>query len=589
MHNAVDARELVEALRSGRITPHVWVWRTGWTRWVRASQVTELVSAIPKGARLPPAAIEIDPEAVTPPPIPHYSFQDSKFVRHTSTPIPPATHQRHLARRPPTPTLVENHNVASQTLRPPGAVPPPPRTFSDNFALDVQRAIDLATFASDDPAALSAVIHQPSANSQHPSRPHLVPAPAPDFVIQSVLGAAEPTTRAHCSETSTLPKVGSTAPRPLRLQRKVLVAGISLVMVAAFVIVLLRAQVLKRERQQAAAQHAKQPPVHAFCRSAGSAERIAPNIVFNVPPFADTSADGRSLAVGFADNPSSAAGIIVDPASLSVKYAFRQATASKVANVVPRAAAGQLSFVVSLENEPLKEPRPIPGTTTMIIGHNVEGFVRQVPDAHPETIWQTDIDANVSGARLVSLGPLGYAMTYRQGGVNGSLWVGWLTPDGYSRAVPFSVPTSAKFIGQPSIAASGSRLLLSFAGRASEKDRWQVHLAAIDDTAREATERTFETPLGGAGGDSIAPSVVGLDDGHFLLQWSEGSVGHWQVRVQTLDEKLQPWGPAINTSPPDMNAGQGLLWVHDTHAVSLFIINVGKSAELWAAPLDCPR
>jgi len=30
MHNAVDARELVDALISGRMTPHVWVWRTGW-------------------------------------------------------------------------------------------------------------------------------------------------------------------------------------------------------------------------------------------------------------------------------------------------------------------------------------------------------------------------------------------------------------------------------------------------------------------------------------------------------------------------------------------------------------------------------
>jgi hypothetical protein len=293
--------------------------------------------------------------------------------------------------------------------------------------------------------------------------------------------------------------------------------------------------------------------------------------------------------VGFADNPTSAAGIIVDPISLSVKYAFRQATSGKVANVVPRITDNQLSFVVSQENDPLKEPRPVPGFAPLIIGHNVEGFVRQLAGARAETIWPTDIDVTVSGARVVTLGQLGHAVTYRQGGVNGSLWVGWLTPDGHSRVAPFSVATDAKFIGQPSIAASKARLLVSFAGRASEKDHWRLHLITVAEGAREASEHTFETPAGGAGGDNIAPSVVGLDDGHFLLQWSEGSAGHWQVRVQTLDETLQPWGPVFNASPPDMNAGQGLLWVHDTHAVSLFIVNVGRSAELWAAPLDCPR
>jgi hypothetical protein len=347
--------------------------------------------------------------------------------------------------------------------------------------------------------------------------------------------------------------------------------------------------VVKREQAAAAAAIAARPREPEFCRLRGSAERIAPGIVFNVPPFVETSVDGQSLAVGFADNPTSAAGIVVDPLSLSVKYAFRRVNAGKVASVVPKVTDGQLSFVVNLENDEFKETRPVAGPPPFTLAHNVEGFVRQRTNERTETIWPLDIDAAITGARLATVDETGYAVTYRQGGVNGSVWLGWLTPEGQSRTAPFAIPTDAKFVGQPSIAASDSTALVAFAGRPNDKDRWQVHLAKSVNASRDVVELTLETPAGGPGGDNIAPSVVGLSAGRFLLQWSEGTVGHWQVRVQTLDEKLRAWGPPISASASDMNAGQGSLWVHGSRAVSLFIVNVGRSAELWAASLDCPR
>jgi len=595
MHNAVDARELVEALVSGRMTPHVWVWRTGWKTWVRASQVADLATAIPKGARLPPVAIEIDPAVVEPPSIPHYSFHDEKFVRHASTPIPSAMHQRQLVRRPQHATLVDRESTSSVTLRPPGAVPPPPRTFFDSFAPDVQRALDLATFASDNPASAASTFREPSRVSQRPSvAPKLVPTPAPDFVIQSVLGDSEPPplnlAGAHASHPSIAAVESQRPPAPAaRISRKLLIAGVSLVVIATSAIVGLRSYVLRKDHAAVASTSSAQPRELPPCRLAGTAERIAPNIVFNVPPFVETTADGRSLAVGFADNLASAAGITVDPVTLSVKYAFRQASSGRVATVVPRVSDGQLSFVVSLDSDVLKDARPVAGPPPFTFAHNVEGFVRQLPGARTETIWPTDIDAAISGARLVTVDQVGHAVTYRQGGVNGSLWVGWLTQDGQSKITPFAIPTDAKRLGQPSIAANDAATLVTYAGRLSDKDHWQVHLAKMLVGGRDPIERTFEPPAGGPGGDSIAPSAVGLDGGRFLLQWSEGAAGHWQVRIQTLNENLQPMGSPINASPAEMNAGQGLLWVNGSHAVSLFVVNVGRSAELWAASLDCPR
>lgn len=591
MHNAVDARELVEALVSGRMTPHVWVWRTGWKTWVRASQVPDLAPAIPRGARLPPVAIEIDPGAVEPPSIPHYSFHDEKFVRHASTPIPHAAQQRQLVRRPQHATLVDRESTSSATLRPPGAVPPPPRTFSDTFAFDVQRALDLATFASDNLASASKV-SESSTVSQRPSvAPQLIPAPAPDFVIQSVLGNSEPPPAPARASHPSLAAIESQRPPvpAAKISRRLLTIGVSLVAIAASAIVGLRSYVLTKDHAAVASASSAQPRELPLCHLAESAERIAPNIVFNVPPFVETTADGRSLAVGFADNPTSAAGIIVDPVTLSVKYAFRQASSGRVATVVPRVSEGQLSFVVGLDSDVLKEARPVAGPPPFTFAHNVEGFVRQLPGARTETIWPTDIDAAISGSRLVTVDPVGHAVTYRQGGVNGSLWVGWLTQDGQSKVSPFVIATDAKRVGQPSLAANDAATLVTYAGRLTDKDHWQVHLAKMLLGSRDPIEQTFEPPAGGPGGDSIAPSAVGLDGGRFLLQWSEGSAGHWQVRIQTLNENLQPLGPPINASPTDMNAGQGLLWVNGSHAVSLFVVNVGRSAELWAASLDCPR
>ena len=599
MHNAVDARELVDALISGRMTPHVWVWRTGWKSWIRASQVPDLITAIPKGARLPPVAIDIDPSMVEPPAIPQYTFRAATYVRHASTPVPQPMYQRPLVRRPAPPTMVDAENVTSHTLRPAGAVPPPPRTFSETFSFDVQRALDLATFASDNAAAAAPSItgqQAPDAEAKRPSQrpsvaPDLVPVPASDFVIQSVLAEEDAKGENDARSGATLAAIESQIPRarPPQIQRKLLVAGISLVVVASTSIVWVRARVNHEHPMNALALESATPPSYADCSLVASAERIAPSITFNVPPIVETTPDGRALAVGFSDTATSAAGIIVDPVTRSVKYAFRKTSNERVATVVPRIANGQLTFDVAWDSDVLKDARPVAGPPAFVFGHTVEGFSRQVGAARSETVWPTDIDATISGARLITVPNLGHAVTYRQGGKTGTIWVGWLTLDGRSRIAPFAVQTESKLVGQPNIATSGGSTLVTFAGRANDKERWQVHLFKAPADGREQSERVFGQAPDGPGGDSIAPVAAGLGDGRFLLQWSEGSAGHWQVRVQMLSESLQPLGPTMNVSPPDTNAGQGVLWVNGTHAVSLFIVNAGRGAELWAASIECPR
>ena len=582
VHNAVDARELVNALLSGRMTPHVWVWRTGWTNWFRASQVPELAGAIPKGARMPPVAIAIDPSALEPPPLPRYSFRASTYVRHTSTPVPPAMHQRPLVRRAAAPTWVDKttgEGNISQTLRPPGAVPPPPRTFSGAFNFDVQRALDLANFASDDAGS---------------------PAVTPDLVMRSVLGgddAAEPSPLPRVNEAQTSSPSNTASGRreagpTVRRRSRLLVVGISALAAVGVVTALLRSHVATDKSTSPASFKPSSAPRTTLtqpCRLIGSAERLAPSIALNVAPIVATAQDGKTLAVGFADTTNSAAGILVDPITRSVKYVFREAGANRVASVVPRVQGSQLAFAVARDTESFKEARVVAGPPDFSFGQTVEGFARSSSSKDIETIWPMDIDTSYTGARLVTIAGVGHGVTFRQGRQNGTILVGWLTPDGHNRTSPAALTTDAKSVGQPNIAASGSHLLVTFAGRASDAEPWTVQTALLSAEGATATAKRLQTPAGGPGGDAIAPVAAGLGDGQFILQWSEGNTGHRQVRVQTLDEHLQPWGPAVNVSPSDTNAGQGVLWVNGTDAVSLFVVNVGRSAELWAASLQCPR
>jgi hypothetical protein len=227
------------------------------------------------------------------------------------------------------------------------------------------------------------------------------------------------------------------------------------------------------------------------------------------------------------------------------------------------------------------------GPPEFTFGQTVEGFARQLGSANPETIWPTDIDTPCTGPRLVSLPNLGHAVTFRQGGLTGSIQVGWLTTDGHSRIVPWSAQTAAKSLGQPNIAASGSHVMVTFAGRASDADPWAVHTLLVPPDGTGGPSQRLPQLPGGPGGDAIAPTAAGLAEGRFVLQWSEGAAGHRLVRVQTLDAQLQPWGPTVNVSPADTNAGQGVLWVNGAYAVSLFVVNVGRSAELWATSLQC--
>jgi len=100
--------------------------------------------------------------------------------------------------------------------------------------------------------------------------------------------------------------------------------------------------------------------------------------------------------------------------------------------------------------------------------------------------------------------------------------------------------------------------------------------------------QAFTVPPGGAGKGSIAPSATPLASGGWVLQWTEGTTGQYQVRIQRLSAELEPLGEARLVSPKGANSGQGALFATGTRVLSVFVQTTAGHDELWGASFECP-
>jgi hypothetical protein len=357
------------------------------------------------------------------------------------------------------------------------------------------------------------------------------------------------------------------------------------------------------------------------CRIERVAQRVSPRIFMPVAPIALEGTTDSDVAIGFAETPTTSAGITIDPNALSVQFPFREPQTKKIVSVTPLHVGSQLSFVTVREGIELQQARALPGTAYTLFGVSAQGLARQSAGQPPDTVWPLETATQITDPRLAWAMGLGHAVTFRQGGQNGSIQLAYLTESGHALAAPTAVRTDATMLGTPSIGLffpsrdggatrrelrnpgptpsartpvdAGTlptpRVFLTFAGRKSENEPWAIYSATADWGQAPNQTRVFPLPEGGPGGDAISPSVASLMDGHWLLQWSEGQSGQRQVRVQLLDATLRPLGKAHTVSPPNSNSGQGLLWMRGSRAVSFFVVSTGKIAELWASSLTCSK
>lgn len=500
-------------------------------------------------------------------------------------------------------------------MRPPGAVPPPPRG-TPQALVDEIPASDEST-----PGGASAANHHGQSLRVSTSLRHIQSNEVPAIHERTDAGQSRETNddaaldvpeeelSAPRHPTSDLPAIpydpDSLATRPSTPNLHVKVwsfvqstprskwISLALLIAAASSLTLGSWLTLRRPERVAVkvatATTTVSPAPPLACLIARPAQRVAPSILMQVAPIAADHPTAGRLLLGFAEGPATATGISLDPSDLDVAFPFRETKESRVVSVTPVPTDGHPNFYVLRENQTLRQARAVDAAEDFLFGLSDSGFARQPIGGTPETIWAVDAKANVTDPRLSSIAGQAHAVTFRYGGQSGSIQLGWLTQAGRAMSGPFQVKSPVGLLGTPTLATDAKRALVAYAGRANDSEPWAVHLSFAPLGQPPEPASMFTQPPGGPGGDSIAPAIVALPNRRWLLQWSEGAQGQRQVRVQTLDSDGRPLGVAHSTSPVGSNSGQGLLWSSGQRAVSLFVVSIGRSAELWATPITCPE
>jgi hypothetical protein len=652
-----EQAELVLDLKTGALPPSTLVWQKGWLEWLPALRVAALASAFPDPPSEPPLEPKRSPLALVPPlrpsipklpqpatkgpaPAPAGKTADPSSFGTLGRPRGPSVlgpARSELAKntappRTPMATLGdEPGEQRSTTLRPPGAIPPPPRQVpAPTFDLTPSRLRDDVeaptrrhnpvpsqrdsvaephTPKSALPSELRpAVVLPPSGGPVQivPAKAAPLPKPAAadldstldstpfevtaqDFVELGPSGTAFETP-AHGSDTKTQP--------PARRRRggsRPSVGGIvliaTLVGLATFVIV----KVVTRPRAEAQKKAALVPPPEtaaptlaapAGCGIVQPASRLAASVHRPVAPLVTASAEGTRASIGFAEAENVAVGLSVDLVTLDADRVFREPGKNPVRFVVPRALDPK-RFLVDRDDGATPAARSFDGDPGFSLGPSNGDWVRSAGRS-TGVVWNDKATEKTTDPRVASSSS-GHLVTFRSGGLSGKVLYGFLGPDGSPRGElgALDVP-GVRLSGTPDPAISGNAWLIAFAGRATPEEEWHVVLASGKLDGGAPVVRAFTSPPGGAGGSSIAPTVSGLGDGSFVLQWTEGKTAEYQVRVQRLGPDLEPQGEATVVSPKGANAGQGAVFARAPKVLSLFVQTTAGHDELWGTSLECP-
>jgi hypothetical protein len=644
--HVVSFAELSHALSTGALPAFVLVWRLGWSEWLPAANVPEFTLAVGMDHTGPPSVARSNP-TLTAPPAPVLAGYIEQAPAGAKTllepqreapatlppeaplselrpprppvpgiPAPPAFMSQPLVpMRDVMPTLADEEPVRSRTLRPAGALPPPPRAIPQaklpvfDEATDAPEPVGVGRAA--DPFAATARVAPPrEAPHEFPDPPLLagvaaararVSEPArPVAQRRPAAAASGPSRQAVTIATS----IGLILPgglllvaallRPPSKTAPIAPAAVVPVIPVASAIVRATAVAPSAAAPSAAAPSAAAPSAAAPSPAAGCvvdkpAERLAESAFVGVPLLLSTTPDGARAAIGFAAAKDRAVGLTLDPAALTTSSAFDETVPdSSTLGVVPLVGSGTLEFAVDRADPALAFARTVDAPHRFSLGVGPAGLSRAMGGVL-DVVWPgKSKKPAITTPRIASVRGVGHAVAFRHGGQEGKVIVGWVRDDG-SKLTPLkAVATSGKLLGTPTLSANEHAVLLAFASKTAPEEAWRIELAVAPHGSPPGRASIFTLPPGGPGGEGISPSSEGLPGGRFLLQWTEGSAGNRAVRAQVLSADLVPAGEAITLSAPEQNAGQGALWVHGSRAVGFFLVKKDTSHELWGASLRCP-
>lgn len=544
--------------------------------------------------------------------------------------------------RAPLPTLGELEGAtATATLRPPGAVPPPPRALPmptpslDAAGLDRGSALETPLPGGDVPftplagdlppsprtprtqptahenatllsssakplqskqeveASLDSTLDMNGSVSKKATQAALIEqtrisegsakasAGAAPATVAPAPGAAVPAPGLFIADEPLEPRPRQpslvTAQRELlgRMRLTVLILG-GLLLMAAGALVVMAFRRSEANARATAPSASALPVLPPGCALADPPSRIS-TIERSVPISALGQADG-TIALAVADTKSTAAGWIWDPKTGEAKRRLDSAP-----------GMGDVSHVTA--SEPLLVDRADPEfafgqtlTPGLALGVGPTGLLRRGEDGATGVVWPLSAGVRVTPPRAVST-PKGYFAAFRQGGAEGQILTLWLGSNGSPAGPAAAVQGAPQSLGTPNVAALGEQGLVLFSARNDKAEPYRVYASIAAPGQAPGVVRALDLPS--EGGGAIAPSVAALPGERYLVQWTDGNVGQYQVHVRILDNALAPVGDALLVSGKGANAGQGTI-VTTAHAtVSFFIQTTAGHDELWGVALSC--
>lgn len=318
------------------------------------------------------------------------------------------------------------------------------------------------------------------------------------------------------------------------------------------------------------------------CVPTGEPKQLAPKASKDVPLEMRLNADRGEVAIGFAADAQTAAGIVVDLRTFEIRDRFRK-PAAKIGRVVPVAGDQGFTFEVHAAGRAGHDQDSLTITTAppWILSWKKDEMKLAAKDGAVATSWK--LDDKPSAVRALSVPTRGAAIAYKQAE---SMQLAWIDPKGQPAGEMSRVQSAGTKLGAPSLAWNGSEALIAFAERESDDAPWAIRVARGGFGAAATSSRVWAAPGGGPGGPVIAPSVTDLDRGGWLMMWTEGKQGQREVRMLTCDKDLEAIGEARTVSGQG-NAGQGVAVVSTGRGIAAYLTGT-RTHELWGAGIECP-
>lgn len=318
------------------------------------------------------------------------------------------------------------------------------------------------------------------------------------------------------------------------------------------------------------------------CRGTGVAKTLAPKAL--VTSGVETMAFARTIGVGFATTAKEGTALELDPATLNV-VATARARGADLKRVTPVQVGGRLAAAADVDKraDALVGGRTIAAANPFEVGFR-DGHVAIAPRGGSAiNLWPLEGDAPVEAIRGAA-SAAGHALAFRRGA---SVFTGAITSQMKISGPLVETRGLGTQVGSPSVGVSGATTLVMWADRSNAEQPWGLRMRRI--TAQGGEDPQAFAPVGGPGAPFIAPSLVGLAGGRFLVVWTEGAAKSHQVRGATLDSSGKIEGAPFTLSPPTSNAGQAqvVLGVDGRGVVVYLVSSATEGFELAAAGITC--